>query len=238
MIEGPPVAYNQKAQELHEEILVELERLLALQLPSCLDEAFREAYLKIVEIYNRYQKEVLAGSELTAVCSEGCSYCCCHWVDDVYSFEAEIITDYIRTHMAEKIPSFIKYLQEDEAQLAYLDKMLQEKMVDDHEGEDLDERELLLSCFYVLKRPCVLVDKKGGCSVYPVRPLTCRIFVSLGYPEKCNPDHIDVEDAETCILDLDSRGEALLEELHRRYDRCNDERGLRALLLKLLRKVM
>jgi len=235
MTEGPPVAYNQKAKELHEEILVELELLLALDAPSCLDESFKNAYFKIVEIYDRYQKEVLAGSELSAACSEGCSCCCCHWVDDVYSFEAEIIADYIRLNFPEKIPSFIKYLQEDEAQLAYLDKMLKEKMVEDHEGEDLDERELLLSCFYILKRPCMLVDDRGACSVYPVRPLTCRIFVSLGEPEKCNPDHIDLEEAETCILDLDSRGDALLEKLHKHYDRFHDERGLRALLLQILK---
>ncbi len=235
MAEGPPIKYNERSSELHGDIIRELRKLIALDYPSCLDEGFKKHFFKIHELYDLYQKEVLIGSGVNATCSEGCSFCCCHWVDDVYSFEAEILSDYIKRNMPEKIPGFIASLKEDTAHLEYLDKVISEKVTDEGEvPHDLDHREVLLSCFYILKRPCMLVDPEGRCSIYPLRPLTCRIYVSLGNPEKCDPDKIDEEDAETCILDLDKEGDTLFEELHAKYDRFDDERGLRALLLETL----
>jgi len=234
MTEGPPVLYSEKAKELHAAIVTELSRLCDLQAASCRDEAFRKGFLEIARLYDLYQEEVLAGSQLTATCSKGCSWCCSHWVDDVYSFEAELVADYIEKNFPERIPDIKRYLEEDRAQLDYLEKMLQEKIAADHVGEDLDRRDLLLSCFYILNRPCILLDVEGACSVYPVRPLTCRIYVSLGPPIECDPETADEMEPETCILDLDKEADALLEKLHDRYDRFDDERGLRALLLKLL----
>ncbi len=235
MRKPPPVEYSIKAGEFHAEIVRELKALLSLEVESCLDEKFTSGLMRIYRLYDRYQEEVLKGSGLSISCRKGCSDCCCHWVDDVYSFEAEIVAHHIYTVMPEKVPLFLEALKEDAAHLEHLQGVVAEKLPDE-EGVpcDLDERELLLSCFYILGRPCVLVDSEGKCSVYPLRPLTCRIFVSFGDPGKCDPERIDAEETETCNLDLDRKADALLEELHRRFDRFGDERGLRALLLNIL----
>ncbi len=199
------------------------------------DDEFFQAWRRVLDLYDRYQQEVLKVSGITIVCSPGCSTCCFHWVEDVSSFEAMIISRYLLHHYPDSVETVIESFRNDEEALDSLKSLVDEKIAEYRgSGEDLpDHYELLLSCFYQLERPCALLDEKGRCMIYPVRPLTCRNYLNLRDRNVCLPDRINTEEPATFILDISDIASARIEILHRRFERENDTSLRRQMLILL-----
>jgi hypothetical protein len=70
--------------------------------------------------------------------------------------------------------------------------------------------------------------------IYPVRPLTCRMYLSTSDPLRCNPDYIHASLTPTMIIDLSEEANRILDRLHFRFQRFDGDTGLRSLLLKHL----
>lgn len=200
------------------------------------DDEFYYKFLNIMDLYDRYQKVVLSASGISIVCHAGCSYCCCHWVDDVNSFEALIIRRYLKEHHLNMVESVIRSFRKDAEVLDSLHAIVDEKSAEypSYEEEIDDSCELLLSCFYQLDRPCALLDQKGCCIIYPVRPFTCRDYLNLLDPEACHPERINEDENATLIMYLPETVLQKLEILHRRFDDGNNNMSLRSLLLRHL----
>ncbi len=213
-----------------EDILADLINRPELK-PS--DDEFYSAWRRLLDLYDRFQNEVMKASGINIVCHAGCSTCCFHWVEDVYSFEAIMISRYIAYHFPASIMEITGSFRDDADALNSLRKFVDEKAME-YPDEVPDPYELLLSCFYQLERPCALLDAAGSCSIYPVRPLTCRDYLNLRDPDACLPDRINTEDPGTFILYLSDTASERLEQLHRRFDAFNDNRSLRNLLVFLL----
>jgi Fe-S-cluster containining protein len=79
-----------------------------------------------------------------------------------------------------------------------------------------------------------LLGDDGTCCVYPVHPLTCRIYVSFSEPHRCDPDYINEDAVPTALLDLEEQANRILDSLHFRYRRFGDDTGLRSLLASYL----
>jgi len=77
------------------------------------DDEFYSKFREILSLYDRLQIEILNASGISVVCGAGCSRCCCHWVDDVNSFEAVIISRYLKEHHPDIVESVIRFFQED-----------------------------------------------------------------------------------------------------------------------------
>jgi Fe-S-cluster containining protein len=206
---------------------------------SCLCSEFREAYGRFLLLFERFQTEVLAAEGRVPSCRRGCATCCFHWVEDVYSFEAALIGDHIVRHMRDEIPRITRLCREDVRAMEDLESH-GSRVFDAsaaqraREGAEFDLVDLLLGAFYRLRRPCPLLGKDGACLIYDLRPLTCRIYVSFSPPARCDPEHRDDEDIPTVLLDLEEEANALLDELHFRYDSYGGDTGLRSLLLQCL----
>ncbi len=114
-----------KAKRIHQEIVLLLENLLALDVSSPCHKKFISRYKKVLSLFHQYQEEVIKGYHKSVTCRKGCTYCCYHWVEDVYSFEAEIITEYIRTHFPQKIEMIIEMFAEDESEFSKIKKEIQ-----------------------------------------------------------------------------------------------------------------
>lgn len=233
----PPV--NKSAQKIHRVIIHLLKKLLRNNFSSPLHPEFIKYYNEMLKQFQNYQNEIISNYSHSKTCQKGCAYCCYHWVEDVYSFEAEIIGDFIKKNYPERINAIISALREDERILIDLNTIVEKKLTTEFskteltELKDINSIDLLLASFYQLKRPCILLSEKKTCLIYPVRPLTCRIYISFSKPELCSPEYINKSDMATYLLDLEESASDLLDKLHDKYDRYQKS-GLRALLIDYL----
>jgi Fe-S-cluster containining protein len=209
-----------------------LKQLLALETTDCLNIEFRTLFSSYLELFDNYQKSVLEHNRRITTCKAGCSCCCNHWVEDVNSFEAGIISEYIQQNFSQHIPTIIKRCKSDIHQLEHIEKCLIAHP--DVTENQLDHTDLLLSVFYQYKRPCPLLDKHGMCTIYALRPLTCRIYMSFSDPACCDPDYINEDDIPTYLLDVEEEASELLDQLHFKYLKYEGNTGLRSLLLSHL----
>jgi len=232
--EEPPLpAPNKKARVLHAKIVESLKDLLAEGASSPLDPEFINSYNIILDRFGAYQQEIIAASSYHVTCGKNCSQCCYHWVADVYSFEAAIIAEHIKQCMPQKISSLCATLREDAGLLQTIDDMLDERVLKSANPqtlEALDRDDMLLEGFYQLRRPCPLLDADGACSIYALRPMSCRAYLSFSDPLLCDPDTIYYQEVRTCLCTLEQEADELLEELHARYDHCDLDTSLRTLL--------
>jgi Fe-S-cluster containining protein len=232
-----PLPIPSSAYAVHLEIVKLLKELNRLANPSCISMPFLQAWKEQLVLFERYQFEISSASSLHVACAKGCSACCGHWVDEVYSFEGEMIADFLKKKHNDKIPSIADRCREDTAVLDQLKGLVEEKISatapGEAEAERIDAQDLLLSVFYQMNRPCPLLDR-GVCSIYEVRPLTCRKYVSFSDPRFCRPESINEGEAATYLFGLENDALELLETLHKKYAKFDGEYGLRALLLKYL----
>lgn len=230
---GEKIPVPEEAARVHRQIVSKLTCLEKSNFSSCLDPRFREGFNDILELFEQYQKLVLENSSIVCTCGKRCCSCCFHWVEDVNSFEAEIMAHYISINMPDKIPHIIKSCIEDQAELERLYALVQKRLAREQD-EAIDEIDLLLSVFYQARRLCPLCGSDGLCMIYPVRPLTCRIYMSFSDPGLCDPSYINDEYIPTYLLNLEEAANDILDRLHFKYQKFREDTGLRSLLIKYL----
>ena len=216
-----------------------LRRLLAAAHPTCLDERFLKGYAEVQRLFSKYQREILIASPHKVTCGPDCGTCCNHWPEDTYSFEVQIIADYLKKARPGEINRITHSLREDMACLDRIKTAVRKRLLDPRERAalgDIDPYDVALSSFYRFNRPCPLLDKNGSCSIYPIRPFTCRVYVSFSPPEYCRPGRILGEKAMTYLLDLEKDASELFDRLHFMYDVFDGDTGLRSMLYRALTK--
>ncbi len=237
-----PLPVPLSAREIQASVVGRLESLVKGDFASALDPAFQALWGEVVLLADRYQEEIGKSAGRVVACAPGCSSCCHHWVEDVNSFEAETIAWWLDRYARPGIDAVIDRCNRDGAALAQLNALVEAKlaMLEPGEaGEEIDPTDLLLASFYRLRKPCPLLDKSGrACLVYPVRPLTCRMYVSFSDPLKCAPGFADDRDIPTYLFDLEEEADALIDALHFKYLKFEGDTGLRSLLVKYLTQRM
>jgi Fe-S-cluster containining protein len=234
----PSIVTPQNAQLTQKAIINRLQKLITRKYRSCLCKGFKTDYARILSLFGRFQREVTQACPYTLACKKGCGVCCYHYAEDVYSFEGNILAEFIRLKRKTEIPTILKILDGDALWRERIQSAVTESMKNSHYTKalgDSDPYDIVLSAFYQLKRPCPLLDENGSCSVYAIRPLACRIYVSFSHPKYCKPENINEGNTATYLLDLEKDSSDLFDELHFMYDQCEGDTGLRSMLLKQLR---
>lgn len=227
------------ARKIEKKIVSILKHLLKQARPSCLDKGFLGAYAEALGLFSFYQAEVLAAYPLAATCKKGCGTCCNHWPEDAYSFEVLLIADHLKKQRPDEIDRIVNILEGDIQCLDRIKRAVEERLKNPSERAalgDIDPYDVVLSSFYQFNRPCPLLDKNGSCTMYAIRPFTCRVYVSFSSPDLCRPDNILGDKAMTYLLDLEKDTSELFDSLHFMYDVFDGETGLRAMLYKALTK--
>lgn len=225
------------AEKIHADIIKILREILDAHYPDCDNEDFRRSYLDAMMLYDEYQREAVAASGDTLACRAGCWICCCHYAEDVYSFEAAIIASRVKQLPAAARARIEESCEKAVYRIERLKKIVLEKLsLDEYKslsGES-DPDEILLNSYYQLRNRCPFLDETDGCAIYQIRPLTCRAYINLGDPSVCPPEMINEADTVTYILDLDDEANDLLDELHFRYEKYPEDTALCSLVLKYL----
>lgn len=224
------------AIKIEEDMKSILNDLIEMDVSSPLDDMFYKEYMRFLDLLKKFQDETINLSEYKCQCYAGCSFCCNHWVEDVNSFETILMGDYIKKNFPDKIEAIISTFKEDDQNLYFINQIMEEKISEIKESEELnhlDQTDLLLASYYQLKRPCALLDKDGKCSVYSVRPITCRIYFNFSKAEMCDPDKIHDPDIPTYLVDVQEETNLLLDKLHLKFNRFGST-GLRSTLAEYL----
>jgi uncharacterized protein len=225
------------AKIIHAEIVAILRGILDANYPCCDNEEFRRSYLNAMKLYDEYQSESVSASGDTLACREGCWICCCHYAEDVYSFEAEIIASHVKKLPAETRTRIEESCEKAVYRFERLKSIVREKLsLDEYKSlrEESDPDEILLNSYYQLRNRCPFLDGTDRCAIYQIRPLTCRAYINLGDPSVCPPEMINEADTVTYILDIDDEANDILDELHFRYERYPRDTALCSLVLKYL----
>lgn len=232
----PEIEIPQSAVTLENDMRNILNELIAMDVESPMDKFFYNRYMDFLELLEKFQHETIGASDYKCQCYAGCSFCCNHWVEDVNSFETIMLGEYIKNHYPEKIASFIETFKEDDTNLQFINQIMESKLSEiehDEELNHLDQTDLLLASYYQLKRPCALLDSEGKCSVYSVRPVTCRIYFNFSKADMCDPDKIHDPDIPTYLVDVQEETNLLLDKLHMKFNRF-ESTGLRSTLAEYL----
>jgi len=225
------------ARKIHDEIIGILRGLLDADHPGCDNGEFRRSYTRAMELYDAYQRESVAASGDSLACREGCWICCCHYPEDVYSFEAELIASHVKTLPAETRARIEESCEAAVYRFERLKSIVREKLsLDEYKtvSEESDPDEILLNSYYRLRNRCPFLDGTDRCMIYRIRPLTCRAYINLGDPSVCPPEMINETDTVTYILDLDDEANGILDRLHARHERYPEDTALCSLVLKYL----
>jgi Fe-S-cluster containining protein len=238
-MERPPLAIPPGAQAVHDSIVDLLYRMADTDYPSVINDEFRQLYGRAMELYDEYQRLTVAASGYPLSCGRGCWICCCHYPEDVYSFEAEIIAHSLAQFPREKRERVKELCARAVDEIERLRPIVADRILlaaETAAPEEVDPEEVLLNSYYQLNNRCPLLDANNRCSIYSLRPLTCRAYINLGDPAACSPEMIHEADISTYILDLDDEANELLDELHARHERYPGDTALCSLLLKHLRE--
>ena len=234
----PAPAAPPSADLIEKRIIALCQTLINKKYSSCLEKRFRTTWDAILSLFSRYQKEVLKNYPLNITCSDNCGTCCYHWPEDTYSFEVQYIALYLKKHRKDGLGRITTALKADIDCLERIQTAVREKLKDPAAKKALgkaDPYDLALSSFYRFQRPCPLLDKKGSCTIYSIRPITCRVYVSFSPRELCRPRRIGGDDALTCLLDIERDAGGLFDTLHFMYDTFDGDTSFRSMLYKALR---
>lgn len=149
-----------QAAEIHSVIVNLLQQLESAECKCCLDQEFKIRYFRILEFFEQYQNTVVNSSRYSISCKRGCAQCCFHWVEDVNSFEAEIIAEYISLYLPDRLEVIIEQCERDVAALDNVEKLTIDKLSKAGLSAHIDYIDLVLSVFYQMKRPCPLISEK------------------------------------------------------------------------------
>ncbi|MDW8801951.1 SEC-C motif-containing protein [Clostridium sp. A1-XYC3] len=107
-----------------------------------------------------------------APCRKGCSHCC-HIYMDCTAIEAELIREYV-------INNF------DGDKINELKNKINATIMEVPSFKEIKERkEEVVELFSEKNIPCIFLDEEGGCSIYEVRPLNCRKFITFSSSTYC-----------------------------------------------------
>ena len=153
------------------------------------------------KLFSQYLEAVLPQQPRPIQCRPACGNCCHHYPMSVEPFELVTLycdlrgrNDLLDIMEACQVRSslFSKFFESRRAEGGVPDQM------------DLDDyaEDKALHDYFSAWNPCPFSDKKGDCTVYPLRPVSCRMYFSETDPKFCTPEHLQTPENDSYIVYL------------------------------------
>ncbi len=168
-------------------------------------EKVKEIYV-LVDRYFSSANELLEGS---IACNSQCVNCCSHYPSSVEPFELFFIYAKIRqrSDIEQLLVKCFSRTEIFESLLAQAKESLTES-----EAEDLALKE-----YFQSQKLCPF-NQDGHCSIYEIRPISCRMYFSLTPETYCTPDHIETDKNRSFIHYFSDQVELSIEDLKRDWE--------------------
>ena len=168
-------------------------------------------------LFAEYLDAVLPQQPRPIQCRPACGNCCHHYPMSVEPFELVTLycdlrgrNDLLDIMEACQVRSslFSKFFEARRAEGAVPDQM------------DLDDyaEDKALHDYFSAWNPCPFSDKKGDCTVYPLRPVSCRMYFSETHPKFCVPEYLQTEKNESFVVYMPDHIEEALCGISEHYE--------------------
>lgn len=174
--EGKQIVYNKtKVESGRERVKEILEQLLDKETKKPLNISMENGLALLKDVYLTFD-DAIDEFKKYSPCDKGCWHCCCAIVETAV-IEAENIRRYVNENfdenkvkqLSEKVKSILKFqpsslqMSNERVKMNYLKQSI----------------------------PCPFLDSDNACSIYPVRPITCRKHIVFSSKDLCeNGDRV------------------------------------------------
>ena len=154
-------------------------------------------------LFSQYLEAVLPQQPRAIQCRPACGNCCHHYPMSVEPFELISLYSDLRKHcdLLELMESCLSR------------SSMFEKFYESRKGEhlsvspseaDIDDmaEDLALHDYFSAWKPCPFSDQAGDCTVYPLRPVSCRMYFSETDPKYCTPEYLQTPENDSYIVYL------------------------------------
>ena len=121
--------------------------------------------------YDAYIKSEVSKKKNDVSCGNSCSNCCHYFVSSVEPMEVFLIDFTIK-----KTPDYLNFLE-----ISYKNQTkffeISKNQTNPHQA-DYD--------YFFQKIPCSFLNSQNSCSIYSIRPFSCRMFLSTSDPKYCD----------------------------------------------------
>ena len=193
------------AQELGRKYAIGPDNLTE-QVPLIVD--FVNAYHKA---YSIYLDAVLPQHQRGIQCGPSCGNCCHHYPMSVEPFELVYLYVNLR-----KRDDFMSIMEDCQIRAALFENILAKRLVgatSEDEAEDC-----ALHDYFSQWKPCPFSSPKGDCGIYPLRPVSCRMYFSETLPKFCVPEYLQTEKNESFVVYMPDHIEEALYGISEHYE--------------------
>ena len=161
------------------------------------------------EAFAGYLSAILPQQPRPIQCRPACGNCCHHYPMSVEPFE--LISLYSELRKRDDLLSIMEACQVRSTlfKKIYEQNKLQNeqehvitKSVGNEDDFDDKAEDEALHQYFAAWKPCPFSNGVGDCTVYPLRPVSCRMYFSETDPKFCTPEHLRTPDNDSYIVYL------------------------------------
>lgn len=170
----------------------------------------REFTREYHRLYSEYLDAVLPQQPRPIQCRPACGNCCHHYPMSVEPFELLTLYGDLRGRN-----DLLDIMEACQVRSSLFSRMFESRRTEAEKGEvadgegqgsqmDLDDyaEDKALHDYFAAWKPCPFSDKAGDCTVYPLRPVSCRMYFSETDPKFCTPEHLQTPENDSYIVYL------------------------------------
>lgn len=194
------------------------------------DEAFESSARNLHEAYQTWQDDNLHRNAIHPHCAKGCDACCRQYPLGIHAFE--VLRIYTALAATSSFPEILEKCQKRSEQFARCQETTRTSYREDGwEAEDLEA--LAQEHDFDQGQRCPFLGSDGACEIHAIRPLTCRMFLSLAPPHFCTAELNTAPEANQVTLPPEEAVTLRLERLDRALDWWGHDGSLFGSLLAL-----
>lgn len=160
------------------------------------------------DAFASYLTAILPQQPRPIQCRAACGNCCHHYPMSVEPFELIYLYSELR-----KRDDLISIMEACQVRSTLFEEMYEGNRqknrsanvaTDSVDDEDFDENaeDEALHQYFAAWKPCPFSNPVGDCMVYPLRPVSCRMYFSETDPKYCTPEHLRTSANDSYIVYL------------------------------------
>lgn len=170
----------------------------------------REFTREYHRLFSEYLDAVLPQQPRPIQCRPACGNCCHHYPMSVEPFELLTLYGDLRGRN-----DLLDIMEACQVRSSLFSRMFESRRTEAEKGDvadgegqgsqmDLDDyaEDKALHDYFAAWKPCPFSDKAGDCTVYPLRPVSCRMYFSETDPKFCTPEHLQTPENDSYIVYL------------------------------------